>query len=68
MKLGPTGKFPRGKLNRDDEGEITFTVSHDENGLVHITFGKPVAWVALPAEQAIEFAHAVLSHAGRKDH
>jgi hypothetical protein len=66
-KLGASGKFPQGKLNESDEGELTFAVASDpESGLIHIHFGKPVAWLAMPGEIAIELARRLLKHAGAK--
>lgn len=43
MKLGATGKFPQGKLNARDEGELTIAVGI-KDGVVMIDFGKPVKW------------------------
>jgi hypothetical protein len=63
--LGATGRFPEGKLNDDDEGELRLGVAYDKlDGIVRIEFGKPVAWVGLPPSQAIEFARVILKHAG----
>ncbi len=67
MKLGATGQFPDGKINRSDEGGIALGVAYDPTkNLVRIDFGKPVAWLALPPESAIEFAKLLLKHAGAK--
>jgi hypothetical protein len=65
-KFGPTGKYPHGKLGPTDEGELQFGVAHDADGNVHVNFGKPVAWFALPQEQAINLARLILGHAGVK--
>jgi hypothetical protein len=62
FKLGATGRFPKGKLNADDEGELRMAVTHNE-GNVEIHFGKPVAWIGIPPAQAIEFARAIMEHA-----
>jgi hypothetical protein len=63
-KFGATGRFPRGKLNEDDEGELALGIARDpDTGHVHIRFGSPVAWFALPPEEAIEFAQAILRKA-----
>jgi hypothetical protein len=64
MALGATGKFPQGKLNERDEGELQFAVG-SEKGLVRIDFGKPVAWFALPPETAQQLAMLLLRHAAR---
>lgn len=64
-KIGPTGKFPEGKLNPTDEGEIVFGVARDpKTGLVHLKFGTPVAWVAIAPEIAVNLARNLLKHAG----
>lgn len=36
------------------------------NGLVRIEFGKPVAWLAMPRENAVELAKAILRHSGAR--
>jgi hypothetical protein len=64
--LGATRHFPEGMLNPDDEGELRFGVAHDDKGLVHMNFGKPVTWFALHPEQAIELAKLILRHAGAR--
>jgi hypothetical protein len=64
-EIGATGAFPQGRLTDDDEGELKMAVSFDKlDGLVHIEFGKPVAWLALPPENAVALARAILKHAG----
>lgn len=62
-KLGATGNFPDGKLNEHDDGEFRLLVK-EADGNVHIYFGKPVAWLALPKEQAFKFALTIMKHAG----
>lgn len=66
MRFGATGKYPHGLLGPQDEGELSMGVSHDSKGLVHINFGKDIAWLAMPQEQAVEFAKLILLHAGAK--
>lgn len=67
-KLGPTGDYPHGKLSEDDEGGINVALSHhiapDGARMVRLDFGKPVAWLSLPREQAVAFALLILKHAG----
>jgi hypothetical protein len=63
QKPGPTGEFPQGKLNEHDEGELKLMISHNEE-LLTIDFGKPVAWIAMPKAQALQFAFAILTHCG----
>jgi hypothetical protein len=64
--IGPTGEFPHGKMGPDDEGGINVAVGIDEFGLVRFVFGKPVTWLSLPREQAVEFAKLILTKAGAK--
>lgn len=54
-QFGATGKYPEGKLAKEDEGEIQFGVASDpRRGLVHVDFGKPVQWLAMTAKQAAD--------------
>ncbi|HXI96330.1 MAG TPA: HAD domain-containing protein [Candidatus Acidoferrum sp.] len=65
--MGATGQYPQGVLNDDDEGELRLGVTKDPiTGLVHINFGKPVAWFALSPPEAIELAKVILKHAGER--
>lgn len=58
---GATGKFPQGKMDDTDEGEIGIVITYDKlNGVVRIDFGKPVAWLGLPPQGATELAHLLL--------
>jgi hypothetical protein len=61
-KLGPTGEFPLGKLNDDDEGALNIAISH-ENGVVRVDFGEPTAWIGLPPDLALAFAATIAKHA-----
>ena len=64
MKFGATGKYPQGRYGRHDEGELHFGVARDSYGNVRVDFGKPVAWMAMPPETAIQLAHLLLKLAG----
>jgi len=60
--IGPTGKFPAGKLGPEDQGELAFGIATDkERGLVIMAFGAPVTFLGLYPEQAIAIADALLS-------
>ncbi len=49
--------FQDGRLNRQDEGDLSFAIAADpKNQVVIITFGKPVAWVGMPKRQALALA------------
>lgn len=66
-EFGATGTFPQGILNDDDEGALKIGVAFDKvDGLVHLNFGKPVAWAAFPPDMAVQFARTLLKHAGAK--
>jgi hypothetical protein len=52
LQPGPTGEFPRGKLNDADEGELTLAIT-SEAGVVRIDFGKPTAWIGLDPDAAL---------------
>jgi len=57
MKMGATGEFPEGKLNKDDEGQLLFGVAADvRKGVVIVNFNTPVNWFALPPDLADQLA------------
>lgn len=57
-------KYPYGKLNKQDEGELTIAV-HIEGNAVRVDFGKPVAWLGLAPVHARALAQSLLEHAAR---
>jgi hypothetical protein len=63
MKFGATGRFPRGKLRSDDEGELQLAVAHDKKGNVHLHFGKAITWFAMPSHEAMQLAELLVDHA-----
>jgi hypothetical protein len=70
-QLGSSGKYPNGKLNADDLGELAFSVSVQGKSIM-INFNTAVKWFALYPDQAREFAsllnkHADLAENPRKD-
>jgi hypothetical protein len=62
MKLGGTGDFPRGKLDRTDEGGLRMVIHQYEN-TVRFDFGKKIKWFALPPDMALDFAMLIIKHA-----
>jgi len=63
-KLGPTGEFPEGKLGANDEGALRIGIGiHPSGKTVVIDFGKSIAWVGMPKQNAILFAETILEHA-----
>lgn len=64
LGLGATGRFPRGKHRPDDQGELKSAITANPiNHTVFIDFGKPVAWLALPPEDAEALAAALIQSA-----
>lgn len=56
-KLGATGRFPYGRADADDEGELQMALAADHgNGIVRLQFGKSIGWLGLPSKQARELA------------
>jgi hypothetical protein len=67
-KMGATGRYPYGKMSDADEGELAVALATDvRNGVVRMEFGKPVAWLALPAAHARQFAQMLLAKADELD-
>lgn len=64
MKLGPTGKFPEGKIHPTDKGEIQLAIGH-KNGKVFLSFGVPTDWVAFEKSQAIQLSETLINHANQ---
>jgi len=60
--FGPTGKYPRGKISDDDEGELKMRVSRAKGNVV-ISFGTSVKWLAMPSSQAKQFAAKIIRQA-----
>lgn len=60
-KIGPTGKFPHGKVADDDEGEIRIAVGA-KDGTVFMNFGVPVLWIGLSPEDAVNVGEALIKH------
>lgn len=59
---GPFRRYPRGKLNAQDEGELAMAITVKDDVVV-IAFPKLVSWVGLPAEQAEELAETLKQRA-----
>ena len=61
-QLGPTGKFPDGKLIEEDQGEIALALDI-RDGRVEIIFENPVNWIAMTPDQAVDFAAKLIEKA-----
>lgn len=64
--LGPTGRFPEGKLTAQDEGETKIGVT-SVDGKVVMNFGKPMTWIGFTPELARQLADSLLRHANEID-
>ncbi len=63
LDLGPTGKFPKGKLSEHDDGELKVAMGLDkENDRIIIDFGTKISWIGLSAEEAEMLAISLLSN------
>ena len=54
--------FPHGKLNQHDEGALAYAVG-TEGGKVCIRFPKPVTWIGMTPDDAMDLAQALINHA-----
>lgn len=61
-KFGATGDFPRGKFSEDDEGALQLGIGVKDRTLI-IDFGKPVVWIGLDYDTAVQFAETILRRA-----
>lgn len=53
-----------GRIGPEDDGDLAFAVGpHPEKELVCVDFGKPVEMLAMPPQQAVELAQALIKHA-----
>jgi len=64
LELGATRRFPEGKLDPTDKGEIKIGITH-QDGKVVLAFGTPVMWTGFTPDQAEEIAAMLREHAIR---
>lgn len=62
QKLGATGKFPEGKIDEHDEGEIKIGVTVKDDKII-IAFGKKIEWIGFTKKQAEDLANTILQRA-----
>lgn len=60
--VGPTGKFPHGRLNDSDRGELAAGLTIRGDKLV-MTFGTSVTFLAMTADQAEHLARLLVERA-----
>ncbi len=64
IRLGPTGKFPDGKMFPEDQGELTLAIGLDEEKkLVVMLFGTSLTHLGMQPEQAIVIADSLINQA-----
>lgn len=57
-------EFPRGQLNKDDEGALTVGFTSTK-GTVVIHFGKPITWIGLGPADARAWAEKLVELADK---
>lgn len=62
LNLGPTGKYPEGKIADNDEGELRMGIT-TLNGKIVMDFGKPIHTIGFTKEQAIDMANILFERA-----
>jgi len=68
FNLGATGKFPRGRADEYDEGELRMAIATDyANAIVRIEFGTTVSWLGLPSAEARGLAAMLIEKANDLD-
>ncbi len=66
--LGATGRYPYGKADATDEGELSMAIAADHQvGIVRVAFGKPIAWLGLPSGKARALAALLVEKADELD-
>lgn len=60
--VGATGRFPQGRLTKDDEGELRIAVAVNGSKII-VHFGKPVAWIGLDADLARSLGRILIEKA-----
>ncbi len=67
-EIGPTGTYPDGKLDANDEGGLNVGVAIDtELGVVVLAFGSVVADISMGSAAATELADALIGKANELD-
>lgn len=68
VRLGATGRFPRGRINAHDQGELRLALAADhQHAIIRMEFGKPVARLGLPSNDARALAQMLTNLAAELD-
>lgn len=59
MKLGATGKFPQGKIKKDDQGELRMAI-FGKDGKIIIDFGKELSWIGFSKDEARQLGNLLI--------
>lgn len=62
MAIGPTEKYPDGKIRQDDEGEIKIGVALTPDGTTILTFGTSLQWLGLDEVTALQLAENIIKN------
>lgn len=60
--IGPTGDYPNGKLDFDDDGGIRVDLS-TYRGRIILSFSVPITWLGMNPDQAITIAEKMIEYA-----
>lgn len=60
--LGPTGRFPGGKLLETDKGEVNFEVVRFKNKVI-VNFGTSLMYIGMSPREARRFASLLIQKA-----
>lgn len=66
QRPGPTGAYPDGKLDPDDQGELQVRMK-TYCGLVRIDFGTPTTWLAMRPDEARALGACLIRAANELD-
>lgn len=57
-------QWPEGRVDGTDDGQVAFKIESDpDTQVVKIDFGKPVVWVGMGPQDAVQMAQLLIKHA-----
>ena len=60
--IGPTNKYPQGKLNEQDKGGLSLAIFTNNDKII-LEFGISVSWIGFDADQARSLAEILIHKA-----